>query len=91
GPIYGINSMEAGAFESAVVTGSSSFAINKLKELGCPFVFVNSVDDATEKIAELITDEEYMKSKGMECFAFVNHYFSGREGAKRLVEALFKK
>lgn len=89
-PIYGINSLEAGAFESAVVTGYSDFVADKLKESAfeCPFIKISNVAEATEAIAELIGDDAYMKQKGLECCKHVSRLFSGKESANRLVEGL---
>ena len=90
GVIYGMNSLEAGAFESAVVTEVPEFARNKLEEYGfhCPFVNVTSVKEIINAVTELLMDEEYMKSKGRECLKYVEEAHSGRESAKRLIGLL---
>lgn len=89
GTIYGVNSQEAGAFESAIITGTPQFALGKLEEFGfaCPFINVTSIEEVVEACAELIKDEEYRKRKGLECSKYVERLHSGRESAKRLIMA----
>lgn len=90
GPIWGVNSVESGAFESAVITGCTSFTLNKLSEFGyeCPFIIVRSVGEVVRSIEKLLKDQKYMRRKGLECFKYVARLHSGKESAMRLVEAL---
>lgn len=90
GPIWGVNSMESGAFESAIITGCTDFNWEKLKKLGlgCPFIRVRNVNELIAEIEGLLEDEKYMRKKGLECFKYVERLHSGREAAERLVEVL---
>jgi len=90
GPIWGVNSMEAGAFESAVITGCTDFNWGILREYGfeCPFIRVRNVDELVAEIEVLLGDEEYMRQKASECFKYVERLHSGREAARRLIEVL---
>lgn len=85
--IYGVNSQEAGAFESAVITGSSGFVRDKFtKGFNCPFVFVDNVTTAANVIVELLNDPIYLKWKMIECYKYVKRLHSGTESIKRLLE-----
>lgn len=88
--IYGINSQESAALELAIVTGSSSFVINKLKHFGfeCPFIFVNNYQDTKKHILSLLKNEDFRKEKATECYKYVNKAHSGIESTSRLVELI---
>lgn len=87
--IYGVNSLEAGAFESAVVTGSSPKALDVIKrKMGvvCPFIIVHSWGQAEKAFTELLVNHKYMRRKGRECHEYVEAV--GKYAANRLVKIL---
>lgn len=88
--IYGINSQEAAAFESAVITGCSNFVLNKLREYGfsCPFLIASNPLEAANMAEKLLHDGDYMRRKGRECYEYVEKLHSGRYSAERLVHLL---
>jgi len=88
--IYGINSQEASAFESAIITGSSPFVRRFLsnEKYGCPFIFVDTVDEAAKEMLHLIKNQDEMKRLGQQCYEYVNRVHSGKLAAENLVETL---
>lgn len=89
--VFGLNSIEAGAFESAVVTGTNQSALNKIREstgIKCPFLIVNNVIAVEQAFTKLINNPEYREWKGQECYKYVRAVHSGKLSAERLVEIL---
>jgi len=88
--IYGVNSQEAGAFESAVVTGTSDFAIKQFKKEGvdCKFSIVKNRAEGFNEIRKLLDDPEYLKLKSRQCFTYVKKVHSGKETIKRLLKII---
>ena len=88
--IYGLNSQEAGAFEEAVITGTKTFALEKLREFGfnCPFIIVGDYLQARNEVRRLLKTPEFRTANAEACRAYVERLHSGRESAKRLVELL---
>ena len=88
--IYGINSQEAGAFESAVITGASDFVKTTLDENGydCPFYFVESWSQAAKVMSKLLKNPELMRQRGKECYEYVKKVHSGELAAQHLVRLI---
>ena len=89
--IYGMNSIEAAGFESAVVTETSRFARKKIHQLSgvkCPFVIVNTWEEVEEAFAALISDSKYRRNKGLECYKYAEAVHGGKFSANRLIKAL---
>jgi len=88
--IYGINSQEAAAFECAVITGTSEFVRNKLRELGydCPFIFVDHHVLAIDEIVYLLENPSEMRRIGRECYKYVKKLHNGEVAAKNLMKLI---
>lgn len=86
--MWGLSSMEAGAFESAVVTRVPPFVRRKLTEFGfdCPIVDVSTTPEAIRQIGILIDDPKYCREKGLECYDFFKKVHSGPESVKRFLK-----
>jgi len=89
-PIYGINSQEAGAFESAVVAGYNDNVDERLKEYGfnCPFINVKTPEQVANAVETLLIDEKHRKKKAQECYRFVSEVHDGRQCVNRLMTVL---
>ena len=88
--IYGINSQEAAAFECAVVTGTSQFVRDRIKEFGfdCPFIFVDHHVLAIDEIIYLLENPDEMKRIGRECYRYVKEVHNGELAVKNLMKLI---
>lgn len=88
--IYGMNSQEAAAFESAVITGSSQFVRDELKARGynCPFIFVDHHVLAIDEIVYLLENPDEMKRVGYECYRYVKKIHNGELAVKNLMKLI---
>ena len=89
--VFGVNSIEAAAFESVVVTGTNKFALKEIKwstGIECPFVIVNSWAEVEMAFARLISDPKYRQRKGLECYKYAEAVHGGRLSAERIVKIL---
>jgi len=88
--IYGLNSQEAGTFETAVITGINRFALEKLRNFGfnCPFIIVKNYAQAKNAVKKLLINEDYRIQKVAECHDYAKRVHSGEETAKRLIALL---
>lgn len=88
--IYGMNSQEAAAFESAVITGTSEYVRDKLKSFGydCPFIFVDHHVLAVDEIKFLIENPDEMRRIGRECYRYVRKVHDGRVAVKNLMKLI---
>ena len=88
--IYGINSQEAAAFESVVITGTSEYVRDKLKELGynCPFIFIDHHVCAVQEIAYLLENPSEIKRIGLECYKYVKQVHNGELAARNLIDVI---
>ena len=89
--VFGLNSIEAATFESAVVTGTNQFALDYIKQstgVSCPFTIVNNWKEVGEAFEKLISDPEYRRRKGLECYKYVDAIHSGKVSAERIVKIL---
>ncbi len=88
-PIYGINSLEAGAFESAVVTGTSAYALKVIQNftgLKCPYIIVDSWARTQKVFENLLNAPDYTRKRGLACYDYskkIEIY-----AAKRFIEIL---
>lgn len=89
--IFGLNSIEAATFESAIVTGTNRFSLDEIKQstgVECPFIIVNNWKDVEAAFTNLINDSKYRRQKGLECYRYVEAVHSGKLSAERLVKIL---
>lgn len=89
--VFGLNSIEAATFESAVVTGTSQFVLSEIiRSTGttCPFIITNNLVAVEEAFKKLINDPKYRRRKGLECYKYVENVHSGKLSAERLIEVL---
>ncbi len=88
--IYGMNSQEAAAFESVVVTGTSEYVRNQLKKRGynCPFIFIDHHFYAIQEIAYLLENPKEMRSIGRECYKYVKQVHNGELAARNLIKVI---
>lgn len=87
--IYGVNSLEAGAFGSAVVTGTAPHALSGIrKRLGipCPYVIVDNWEQTQAEIENLLNNPKELKQRGLKCYEYSKRV--EEHAAKRLVEIL---
>ena len=72
--IYGVNSLEAAAFESAVITGTNQPALDVIKRhlgMACPFIIRHTWEGVEAAFVELLRNPALMKRKGLECYKYV--------------------
>jgi glycosyltransferase involved in cell wall biosynthesis len=88
--IYGINSQEAAAFESAVITGTSEFVRGRIKEFGfdCPFIFVDHHVLAIDEVLYLLENQDEMRRIGRECYEYVKKVHNGELAVKNLMKLI---
>jgi len=89
--VFGLNSIEAATFESAVVTGTNQFALDYIKQstgITCPFTIVNNWKEVSESFEELISDPKYMRQKGLECYKYAEAVHGGKTSAERIIKIL---
>jgi glycosyltransferase involved in cell wall biosynthesis len=88
--IYGMNSQEAAAFEAVVITGTSEYVRDKIKEFGydCPFIFVDHHVLAIDEIEFLIENPDEMRRIGRECYRYVRKVHDGRVAVKNLMKLI---
>jgi len=82
---YGTCSLEASAFESAVICGIPKFTREALNG-ECPFIQVDNAEDLKRVLTDLLSDESYLNKKREECLRFVYKWHDGRETVKRLLK-----
>lgn len=90
--IYGINSQEAAAFECAVITGTSHFVRDKIKDFGfdCPFIFIDHHIHAIDEIIYLVENPNEIKRIGYACYKYVNKVHNGELAVKNLMKLIKK-
>lgn len=89
--VFGLNSIEAAAFESAVVTGTSQFVLSEIRQstgVTCPFIITNNLLAVEEAFTKLINYPDYRREKGLLCYRYVEAVHSGKLSAERLVKIL---
>ncbi len=89
---YGINAIEAGAFEMPVICGMNKFAENLLEEMGikCKFKFFNLDDIAScnEEVKDLVSSKEYRVKVGRECYEYTKLMHSPEVCIPRFMELI---
>lgn len=90
--IYGMNSQEAAAFECAVITGTSEYVKDKLRDLGyeCPFIFVDHHVNVIDEIIYLLENQDEMRHIGHECYRYVEKVHNGELAVKNLMKLIRK-
>lgn len=88
--IYGINSQEAGAFESAVVAGCSGKVLDLLSRYGftCPFRIVSNLNEVEDAFIDLLEDADYRRELGDACMKYVKKLHNGEESVRRLLKII---
>lgn len=89
--IYGMNSQEAGAFESVVITGYSDFVDWALRSRGynCPFIRVRNENELYGAMKNALDWSPLIRERnGQQCFEYVKEVHSGELAANQLVVAV---
>ena len=87
--IYGVNSLEAAAFGSAVITGTDQHALDVIKKhlgMKCPFIIRHTWEGVESAFVELLRNPKAMKRHGAACLRYAEAV--EKYAAQRMVKVL---
>lgn len=89
-PFYGVDVLEASAFEMPSVTGMSEFAKEYVLEYGIdhPYMVVNDLNELKDAIRQLILDRSFREEKGKRAYEYVKEMHSPEVGVRRFLDMI---
>lgn len=85
-PFYGVNAIEAGAFEMAVICNMNEFARKYMrKRRSCPFMLTATQKQLKQALRRLIKNKDFRLKKGKACYEYVKKMHSEKVCVNRFL------
>ncbi len=87
-PFYGIDVLEASAFEMPCVTGMNKFSREYMlkHEIDCPYIIVDNFDQLKDAIRQLVLDRWWREEEGRRSYEYVKAMHSPEISVERFLE-----
>ncbi len=89
-PFYGIDSLEASAFEMPCVVNMNEFSENYMDkhDIDCPYILAGSLSHLKFAISDLVSDRDFREREGQRAYEYVKDMHSPEVSVKRFLEMI---